>query len=95
MQVEFTNHYKRTVTKILKKHYLRQSIIDDTISLLESDYKNEKLNFKKIVCKRDKKRHSIRVLGSSYRILFSIIEDTAYLMCICSHDDYDKFNKKC
>jgi len=65
--------------------------IEETIQLL----KQEKIHFKKIICKKDKNRYSIRVANTSYRILATIYDNTADLICVCTHQKYDRYNKNC
>ncbi len=69
--------------------------IEETLSLFKENPHDTRLHYKKIICKKDKYRYSIRVLGTKYRILMSSYEDKADLHCICNHDDYDRLNKNC
>jgi hypothetical protein len=95
MNIEHSKDYTRTLKRITKKHTLSEDIIDDAINLYLSDKNNQKLQFKKINCKRDKNRHSIRIPNTQYRILMSITVEVTVLQCICNHDDYDMRNKNC
>lgn len=95
MNIEHSKDYTRTLKRITKKHTLSEDIIDDAIKLYLFDKSSQKLQFKKINCKRDKNRHSIRIPNTQYRILISITVEVTVLQCICSHDEYDMRNKNC
>lgn len=95
MQVNFLTSYKQSLKRFLKKDTQLASTIEDTIKLLEFDKNDTRLKLKKIVCKKDKNRYSIRVINTSYRILLTVHNDNATLVCICSHDRYDNYNKNC
>ena len=95
MEIEYSKDYLRTLKRITKKRTLSSDAIDDTVSLYLSDSFDPRLQFKKITCKRDKYRHSMRIPNTQYRILMSITEDVTILVCICDHDDYDFRNKSC
>jgi hypothetical protein len=69
--------------------------IDHVIKALEEDAITPNMEFKKIVCKRSKIRHSIRVIGTQYRILLDADKQNADLVCICNHDRYAYHNKHC
>ena len=69
--------------------------IDDTIDLFKNNHNDVTLHFKKITCKRDKQRHSIRVPGTQHRIMMTYYGDYAELICICKHDRYDRLIKNC
>jgi mRNA-degrading endonuclease RelE of RelBE toxin-antitoxin system len=95
MEIEYSKDYLRTLKRITKKRTLSSDAIDDTVNLYLSDSFDPRLQFKKITCRRDKYRHSIRIPNTQYRILMSITEDVTVLVCICDHDDYDFRNKNC
>lgn len=95
MTISKTIQYLRTKKKLLKKHSLSQDDIEITLQLLRQDKDDMSLNYKKMVCKKDKDRYSIRVLNTQYRILMTVTKNEAFLVCICSHDDYDRINKNC
>jgi plasmid maintenance system killer protein len=95
MKIEHSKDYLRTLKRVTKKHTLTEDIIDKTVTLYISDSNNIKLQLKKIKCKRDKNRHSIRIPNTQYRILMSITENLTVLQCICDHDEYDMRNKNC
>ncbi len=95
MYIEYSKEYLRSLKRISKRRILSESAINATLESFKKNPYDNRLNFKKINCKRDKNRHSIRVLNTQYRILLSVIDDFAVLICICDHDDYDLRNKSC
>jgi plasmid maintenance system killer protein len=95
MDIIKTTEFERTLKRFLRKNVLTSKIINETIILFQTDKSSTNLHFKKINCKSDKNRYSIRLLNSSYRLLMTIENDTAFLRCICDHDDYDRRNKGC
>ena len=95
MKLEYSKDYLRTLKRINKKRILSPKSIDDAIALYLTDNTDVRLQFKKINCKRDKYRYSIRIPNTQYRILLSIRENLTIFVCICSHDDYDLRNKNC
>ena len=95
MALEYSKDYIRTLKRITKRRTLSSNAIDSTINLYLSNSSDPRLQFKKITCKRDKYRHSMRIPNTQYRILMSITEDVTVLVCICDHDDYDFRNKNC
>lgn len=94
MQVKFDIKYERSKKKaVLKIGSLK---INQTEELFQKDMDAAKLELKSIVCKRDKNKKSIRVIGNDgYRILISIKDDTAYFQDIMNHDKYDRITKDC
>jgi len=90
-----TVQYLRTKKKLLKKHALSENDIDITLDLFKENKEHLSLHYKKMICKKDKDRYSIRVLNTQYRILMTILNDEAFLVCVCSHSDYDRINKNC
>jgi len=90
-----TTQYIRTKKKILKKFVLKEEEIDTTIALFKQNHKEPSLHYKKMTCKKDKNRYSIRILNTQYRVLMTVVDDSAILACICDHDDYDMRNKGC
>ena len=95
MPIESSRDYLRTLKRITKRHILSLRAIENAIDLYITDSSNPRLQFKKITCKRDKHRHSIRIPNTQYRILMSITEEVTVLVCICDHDDYDLRNRNC
>ena len=90
-----TVQYLRTKKRLLKKHSLSGNDIETTLELFEKDKDDASLHYKKMICKKDKSRYSIRVLNTQYRILMTVTNNEALLVCVCSHDDYDRINKNC
>ena len=95
MRLEESVQYKRTKKKLLRKHILSAEDIEKTLTLFQNNTSEASLHYKKMTCKKDKNRYSIRVFNSAYRILMTVIDDVAFLVCICDHDDYDYRNKNC
>jgi len=62
MTIAYSKDYLRTLKRITKKHILSSEVIDNTIALYLADKQDIRLQFKAIKCKRDKFRHSIRIL---------------------------------
>lgn len=94
MQVNFTNQYRAELKKLKHQRELLEKI-EKTLDIFRDDPSHTSLNFKKITCKRDKRRHSIRIAGTQYRILMSRFDTYVELICICNHDKYDLHNKNC
>ena len=93
MNIEKSKDYQRTFKRITKRHILTKETIESAIELFISDSSNHTLHFKKIQCKHDKNRHSMRIPNTQYSILISMDENVAVLQCICDHDDYDMRNR--
>jgi len=95
MQLVSTKAFERSYKKLIKRGSISREDFIQTKKEFEKDYSSPTLHFKKIVCKNDKYRHSIRVLNTSYRIIMTLEKNIGYLICICDHDDYDRRNKNC
>jgi|LGOV01.1.fsa_nt_gb hypothetical protein len=94
MQVEFDLKYERSKKKISKRINIEK--IEKTEQLFCEDPMHKKLELKNIVCRRDKHKKSIRVLGNEgFRILISIRDDIAYFQDIMDHNKYDRMTKDC
>ena len=94
MSVEFDVKYERSKKKISKKIGLAKIIETEEIFISNPSY--SKLNLKNIVCKRDKHKQSIRVMGNDgYRILLTTKGETTYFQDIMNHDKYDRLTKDC
>ena len=67
MTLRFDIKYERSKKKISKK--IDIDLIINTQNIYKSNPSDSKLNLKNIICKRDKEKQSIRVLGNGgYRI---------------------------
>ncbi len=95
MLVEKSSPYLSTRKKIIKHNNDLESKIELAEELLEINHLDSSLDFKKIVCKKDKSRHSIKISGTQYRILLSHEDDVFILICVCTHDRYQIKNKNC
>jgi len=94
MQVRFDIKYERSKKKIAKRISLDK--IEKTEQLFQSDPMHHRLELKSIVCRRDKNKKSIRVLGNEgFRILISIRQEIAYFQDIMDHGKYDRLTKDC
>jgi len=94
MSLKFDLKYERSKKKISKK--ISITLIEDTEELYKNDPTHIKLNLKNIVCKRDKNKQSIRVLGNDgYRILLTHKDGVVYFQDIMNHDKYDRLTKDC
>ena len=94
MQVEFDIKYLRSKRKVAKKISLK--VIEETEELFKIDPNSKKLHLKKIVCRKDKNKQSIRVLGNEgYRILLTIKNGIVVFQDIMNHDKYDRVTKDC
>ena len=94
MQVRFDVKYERSKKKVSKRIGIEK--IDKTERLFTEDPLDIKLEQKTIVCRRDKNKKSIRVIGNDgFRILISIRDDIAYFQDIMDHDKYDRLTKNC
>jgi len=94
MQVEFDAKYLRSKNKIAKHIGIEK--IDETEKLFQNNPYDPKLMIKRIVCRRDKNKKSIRVIGNEgFRILISIRDNIAYFQDIMNHDKYDRLTKNC
>jgi len=94
MQVELTRAYISSAKKLKKNRNLINKI-EESEKLLRENHLDNRLHFKPMTCKQNKTMHSIRVINTQYRILFTLHEDTAELRCVCNHDEYDRRNKNC
>jgi hypothetical protein len=94
MQVRFDVKYERSKKKIVKRIDIQKILQTET--LFQTNPSHPKLEMKSIVCRRDKNKKSIRVMGNDgFRILVSIRDEIAYFQDIMDHDKYDRMTKDC
>ena len=94
MQVKFDVKYERSKKKISKRIGIEK--IEQTEMIFKEDTFHQKLELKSIVCRRDKNKKSIRVIGNDgFRILISMRDDIVYFQDIMDHDKYDRLTKDC
>jgi mRNA-degrading endonuclease HigB of HigAB toxin-antitoxin module len=94
MYLRFDDKYIRSKKKISKKISLH--LINETENIFKNNPSHIKLNLKNIICRRDKYKQSIRVVGNSgYRILLTTKDGIIYFQDIMSHDKYDRLTKDC
>lgn len=94
MQVKYLRSYISSL-KAFKKDKSLLAKIKETENIFIEDHQDKRLHYKKITCKHDKNRYSIRIINTQYRILFSKHEETAEFKCVCKHDEYQIHNKNC
>ena len=95
MKIIKTKLYERQKAKLTQKRHLPQSVIDETESIFQDDPTNHRLRPHKIICKKDKRRKSISVINTQYRILYTDNGDIAIFQQILNHKRYDRINKDC
>jgi len=90
------SQFERQKLKLIKDHAFSEKQVHDTIELYREDKNSGNLHGHKIVCKRDKKRYSISVLGTNqeYKILLTETP-IIYFVFIGHHKKYDRLNKNC
>jgi len=92
--VKETKRYIKLKNKFQNDKLLTNKL-ETTIELFKKDKNDVSLQFKQIICKKDKNRYSIRVIGTKYRILMTVFDEYVELFCVCNHDKYDYYNKAC
>ncbi len=95
MELIQTTQYLRTKKHLIKQHAISKVEVESALDLFKEDPYHISLHYKKMTCKKDKERYSIRIPHTQYRILMNISPNTAYLVCVCSHDEYDRRNRGC
>jgi len=95
MLVDFTKPYFNSKKKLVKNNHELREQIEQVEELLKVNHLDTSLDFKKIVCSKDKLRRSVKIPNTQYRILLSHNEDAFILICVCTHDRYQIRNKNC
>lgn len=95
MKIIKTSLYETQAAKLIKQQKLTADEIEDTEKLFLDNPVNYKLRPHKITCKKDKKRRSLTVINTSYRILYTNNGESAIFQQILSHRKYDRINKNC
>jgi len=95
MTIEYEKLFLKQRTKIETKKLIEPQKIDKAIEQFKNDIQHVSLSFKKINCKYDKFKHSIRIGKTGYRVLMSIRDRVAYFQQIIDHDRYDRLTKDC
>lgn len=93
MPIEFEKQYVKDRQRAIKS--IGQFIIEKTENLFKSDPSHPSLHNKPIVCSKDKFKHSLRVGGTGYRIVYTIRENFIYFQRIIDHDIYDRLTNDC
>ena len=92
--LQFDIKYEQSKKKVAK--IISLALIVETEELYKTNPLHTKLNLKNIVCKWDKHKQSIRVIGNSgYRILLTHKDNIVYFKDIMNHDKYDRLTKDC
>ncbi len=94
LQVNETTRYLSSKKKFKRDTGLLNKI-EETKELFLNDSSSSKLQLKKITCKKDKFRYSIRILNTQYRVLMTLTDETAHFLCVCTHKRYEQHNKNC
>ena len=95
MKIEKTKQFIKQKEKLIKKSSLSKEQIDKTIEILKNNPQDHRLRPHKIFCKRDKRRKSLTIPNTQYRILYSDYGEFAIFLQILKHDEYDRANKDC
>jgi len=92
MKIVETPIFRYYLKKIKDKNI--QKNLEKAKKLLLENQSHPSLQFKKINCKKEKSRYSIRI-NKEYRVLLNIKDEKYFFHCICNHDEYDRINKNC
>ena len=90
-----TKLYEKQKEKLVRKGQLPKDIIDKTEEIFQNNPLDHRLRPHKIICKKDKRRRSITVIHTQYRILYTDNGDVAIFQQILNHKRYDRINKDC
>ena len=90
-----TPKFERDCKRFISKRILTQDQIDETINIYLTDLSDHRIRLHPITCKHDKNRKSITVIGTQYRILLTIENDSPIFVRLVDHDEYDRINKDC
>jgi hypothetical protein len=87
--------YERQKAKLIKKGQISKQAIEEAERLFQANPTDHRLRPHKIICKRDKRRRSITIPNTQYRILYTENKEEAIFQQILNHDRYDRINKDC
>lgn len=90
-----TPKFERDCKRFTSKRILTQAQIDETIDVYLADSTDHRIRLHNITCKHDKNRKSITIIGTQYRILLTIENDSPLFVRLVDHDEYDRLNKDC
>lgn len=93
MPIELEKQYIKDRQRAIKS--IGETIIEKTEKLFQSDSSHPSLHNKPIICSKDKFKHSLRVGGTGYRIIYTIRESFIYFQRLIDHDIYDRLTKDC
>ena len=95
MQIVFLKTYEKNYKKLIQKNPHLKSLIEKTLEIFHNNPADYRLQYKKIACKKDKYRYSIRVVNTQYRILMTCKDNFCLLRFLLDHDEYDRKNRDC
>lgn len=93
MLLELEKQYLKDRQRAIKS--IGEAIIEKTEKLFESDPSHPSLQNKPIICSKDKFKHSVRVGGTGYRIIYTVRDDILYFQRLIDHDIYDRLTRDC
>ncbi len=95
MKIVKSKKYEREKEKLIKRGILSLGAIEKTEKIFENNPRDKRLRPHKIICKYDKKRFSLTIPNTQYRILYTDNGKIALFQRIINHDRYDMINKDC
>lgn len=93
MPIELEKQYIKDRQRAIKS--IGEAIIEKTEKLFKSDSSHPALHNKPIICSKDKFKHSMRVGGTGYRIIYTVRDSILYFQRLIDHDIYDRLTKDC
>lgn len=89
--------YQRSKKKLIDKRIVTNEQLTETLVAFKINQNDYRLRAHHIVCKHDKNRFSITIMGTQYRILGSYYAEKAsfVLVQVLNHDDYERVNRGC
>lgn len=93
----YEKSFDKQKLKLITKGILTSEQINKTIELYKENKTDSKLYYHTIICKKDKNRKSISVLGTGqdYKILLSEYRNVVNFIFIGHHKKYDRVNTNC
>jgi hypothetical protein len=93
MLLELEKQYLKDRQRAIKS--IGETVIEKTEKLFESDPSHPSLHNKAIICSKDKFKHSMRVGGTGYRIIYTVRDSFIYFQRLIDHDIYDRLTRDC
>ena len=92
MILTYQPKYLKEYKKLTKDIFV---LSDKALRLFKDNISHNSLEYKHIICKRNRSLYSIRV-NKDCRILLTQIDDNSYeVMRVLNHDKYDRLTKDC